>query len=747
MDDGATLSGGGNLTVSAEATRTVTTTVQAGSSGGVAVSPAVAIAIVNNTTTARLGTGNVDVIGGDASITATHAGTVTTTGDATAAGNSVAVGATVAVNVATDTTTASTARGITANGAVNIASNSTINSDAETKASAKGNMSQSDGGMSTDDTTDHEVNGNSDTAGPTLPKAQTSTDQANSTSSSESGGTGSSGVGVAAAIGVNVETDTNTASVGSGVTIIAKGGAVGVVATNQANSTAKSTGTALDPNSKANIGAAVGLDVATVANQATIGSGAIVKGQGITVLAQLPAGQQNDYIVWGLAAAGGKDDVGVAGSIGINVLTLSSTASVGSGAALTSSGGITVDAANTLGLQNLAVSGGLGTKVGVGASVVVNVISNTTHAFIDSSASADAADAISVDANSTFAPLVVNIPFINYNPQITSVSIAGAVSSGNAAIGGSVVVDVLTMNTDAWIGSGAQINQNIATVAKAGQGVSVTATDNYNIVNAAGGLGAAGGTAGIGIGIVVDVITRDVEAHVDPSANIKAGQNVVVNASSSQTLLDIAASVGAAGTAGVAGSIAVLVITNPAGGGTKGFIDSNAVVHAGGNMTVDATDASNIQLYAGGLAFGGTAGVGVSATVLVKTTAVDAYIGQGANVQANGSAGLSVAASQPDTLTTVAVAGGGGGTAGVAGSASVNVVNETTDAYLDQSAVVTGSNASVAASNLTKIVGAAARWPSAAPPASARASMSRSSPRIPRPGWPHWPMSMSGTMC
>ena len=67
------------------------------------------------------------------------------------------------------------------------------------------------------------------------------------------------------------------------------------------------------------IGAAVGLNVETVDSEASVGSGASVSGSGITVEATTPSGD-NQFIVWALAAAASKNDASVAASAGIQVL-------------------------------------------------------------------------------------------------------------------------------------------------------------------------------------------------------------------------------------------------------------------------------------------------------------------------------------------------------------------------------------------------------------------------------------------
>ena len=57
VSDGASLVGGRNITVTATAARTVTTTVEAGTTGGTAITPAVALALVlDDTATAYVGT-------------------------------------------------------------------------------------------------------------------------------------------------------------------------------------------------------------------------------------------------------------------------------------------------------------------------------------------------------------------------------------------------------------------------------------------------------------------------------------------------------------------------------------------------------------------------------------------------------------------------------------------------------------------------------------------------------------------
>ena len=733
VNDGAGLTGGNNLNVLASSNRTVTSTVAAGSAAGVAVSPAVAISYVNNTTTAQLGTtsGSPLSLAGNATIQATHTGSTSATGDADAAGNKVAVGATIGVNIANDNTNATTNRDITAAGFVTIASQSTLTSTAEMKASTKGNdPNQSSNSDSQASSQTNNNLSNQGQSGVSLPKAGDQTSSASSNASSESG-TGSGGVGVAAAIGVNWATSTNTASIGNGVRVTASGGPAKVSAANATSATAKATGTSLNltqNESKVNVGAAVSLNVPNSHNSAIVGSNAVLTGHGITVEAVTPAASApNTFIALGVAASGGNSQNGIAGSIGINVINLSAEANVKSGADLESSSGIVVNATSPIALQSVAASGAFATGNAVGAAVAINVVNNTTEAYIGNNGTANATGAIGVTATASIVPIKVD-PGISVIPQsvlptVTAGAISGAAGMGDAAVGGSVIVEVLTLNTHAYIGQSARINQASGLAHGPAQSITVAAQDDTTIQNGAGSLAVnVGGDVGFGIALDVEIINKNTYAYIGSSTLAQAGGDVTVQATSTEPIFSVGASAGVStGTAGAAGAILVVVLDQGSNSseGTYAYIDNGASVQASGSVVVAAADnadpSNKLQLYAGGLAFGSTAGVGLANTTLVKTLVLDAHIGQGANVSAKGQAGLAVTATTQENLTTIAVAGSGGGDAGLAGSATVNILNQTVHASIDQGATVDasqtgGSNPNsvqVIATDLTQYLGVA----------------------------------------
>src|SRR5258708_14203201 len=72
VENGATLTGGGKLTVSADFHHDVQTEDKAGSAGGIPISPPVSLAIVSDKTTAYLGTGAQITVTGDVTISDTE---------------------------------------------------------------------------------------------------------------------------------------------------------------------------------------------------------------------------------------------------------------------------------------------------------------------------------------------------------------------------------------------------------------------------------------------------------------------------------------------------------------------------------------------------------------------------------------------------------------------------------------------------------------------------------------------------
>ena len=232
---------------------------------------------------------------------------------------------------------------------------------------------------------------------------------------------------------------------------------------------------------KADIAAAVGLNVEELKNEAIVGEGSTVESAGpeagITVSAVTPGGLSNIFLVWGLAGAGGQSKADVAASIAVQVIGYDDTATVGAGSKLVSKGGVEVSATDPLVIQDLALAGGL--SIGgsaVGGSIAVNVLeADVTLAAIESSASkptvVQAAGKVAVRATTSLLPMAPDITDLKFEgerlpggaegivPPLSSIAIGAAASSEKVAVTGSFVIDVDTFRTEALIGEAAQVSQ------------------------------------------------------------------------------------------------------------------------------------------------------------------------------------------------------------------------------------------------------------------------------------------------
>ena len=766
--DGVSLTGGHDVTISATSERWISTVAEAGSKGGTAISPAVAL-VVNSgeNATARLGTGPTLDISGALVIAAVHTTDLTETqanGDVKS--TNVGIGMALALPIVIGwTTLAELARNATVESAA-ITAESRIAVLAQANASSVGQEKTST--TKSADTTATDTVKNDPNAGgkgaDALPKANDAAKSGSSASSAQSG-QGSSSVGIAAAFGVAWVQATNMARVVGGITITATGPVL-VGAYQLTEITARGTGTALNTDADSTgFGIGVGFAYLDIASSALVGTNTTLTGDDITVEATTPLDDttgdplENTVTVWGIAAAGGKGDPQIAGSAGIIVVAYVTTASVGAGSTLTSTGDLTVRADNPMGMQNLALAAGLALNgQGVGAAIAITVLTGvTTTAAIESSVASptttNAPGSTTVEATAHLSPLpfdiindlladfadtIKDLPVVGMDsletPPFSSVALGGGAGSGDLGVGGSFIVIVGNRTTDAHIGAAARVNQtNHGTTS---QTVSVLARDDVDMILIAGGIGVSTKGTGVGVAVIVAVTNQDVRATVGNGVRIWSGGDVTVRAISTDPVLAAAASLGVAKDTGAAGSFIVIVQNQGSGApGTRATVGGGSAVAdrvtitAAGNLEVSARrsiddngDATPIRLYAGGLAIGaGTAGVGVAASVLVRASRVLATIGQGATLDASAltggtTPGLLVSASQLGDIMLIAVAGGVGRTAGIAGSATIDVLTDVTtasigaDSQVNQASLLAGTpgrqDVVVIATDHTTIVGA-----------------------------------------
>jgi Ca2+-binding RTX toxin-like protein len=314
----------------------------------------------------------------------------------------------------------------------------------------------------------------------------------------------------------------------------------------------------------------------------------------------------------------------------------------------------------------------------------------------------DAKETITIQANSSLAPVRIDLPLLpeDKDPEITGMAVGGAASKEKPAVAGSVVVNVFVLDTHAYIDNHAQINQMDDLLPGNDQSLILRATDITRVKNIAGGLGVSAGTAGLGIGLDVTVIDKDTHAYIGTCTMIDAAGDLTIQATSRENVLSIAASFGVAlDGGGVAASLSVLVPTTTTyayTGSPDTEVSQTNDINVGGNVTLSALNTTDYDLYTGGLAFGTDAGAGISLTILVKTHSVKAIIDQ-SNVVAGGDVELTATSS--GTIFTLAIAGsasaskaeGGGVSFAGTASGSGNVIRSTVEAVITTGSTVTTS--------------------------------------------------------
>src|SRR5262249_44010693 len=138
----------------------------------------------------------------------------------------------------------------------------------------------------------------------------------------------------------------------------------------------------------------------------TIASGAVVQAHGLKLTADNQPAGVNTFTATATSGAAGTD-VGVAGSFAFNyVPTNESKALIQGGASVDAGGGdVTIDAKNTSTATATALPAGhgvTGAKLGVGASVALNVLpKNTADAEAQDSSALTNAGAVTVSATGT----------------------------------------------------------------------------------------------------------------------------------------------------------------------------------------------------------------------------------------------------------------------------------------------------------------------------------------------------------
>jgi hypothetical protein len=694
-EDGATLTAGAGLAVSATSDLSTVTEASAGAAGGIAVDASVALALLNQTTTARIGTGNALSMGAGAiSVAATGTGTQSAKSTGENKSGKVGVGASAAIilgNGASDgallntsTTTASLARSVTAAGSLAITAASTRTYDAHASATAGGGVfSQSD--QKKNDTT-----GGTATSSDSLDKTKDSQRDQN-------GNKNGSKVTVAAAAGIATAQDAVTAELGAGLSVTTAG-AVTIGATNTAGVAASGSGVAENPQSKVGIGVGVGLGILNNKTAARVGNGASITAGSVAVTAASRENADGAYLrrltALGISGATGSS-VAVAGSLAVGISTGRTDALLGDNVTVTSGGAVALSVDNTSQLSAKALAGAAttGSGAGVGASIAVVVSEKEYGAGMGANANITAGSlAVTarnhrIDAGNAFS-------FVNFDDwdavssTLTSAidgkilgdsnyyveAIGGAASQG-VAVQGSFGVMVFGDTLAAGIGANSTVNAGTGTVELKAEG-------DFFAQDVSGALAASTSSAAVGVSSSVIVSSGVTTATLGDGARITSAGAFDARAQARQDIWVLAASASAASSAGVAGVATVITSSNR----VEALMGRGArvTVSGAGAVALNAKNDFDTFSLAAGLGAAGTAGVGAAASVVTVNNITRAALADGTSAanraEINTAGAITIAADATASGRTYTAAGGAAGTVGAGAGAGVYVLGTTTEA-------------------------------------------------------------------
>ncbi len=389
----------------------------------------------------------------------------------------------------------------------------------------------------------------------------------------------------------------------------------------------------------------------------------------------------------------GADSFAAGGSVTLNTINDNIIAAITNAPQVTAAGTVTVAAEDSPTITSGAGYIAVASSVAIGASVALNDIGGEDVAKIESSTVTSTSGSVAVQVDSTNG--------------ITDAAIGGG-GAGTVGIAGSVAVNTIEKSADAHIHGGAVTAANAVTV------IANTTNSETSVV----GTLTLGGTAGIGGSAVITTLKSQTKAYIDGGAQVRGKAHgtvsvpladgsgnselvggVVVIAQSTEDLKVYTANLAGGGTVGVAATVSIEII----GDTTQAYIDgstvnaNNASDNRGQGVRVRALNVTHVDTNAGGLAAGGTAGVGATCDVELLGNTTQTYLADSAQVNAR--AGVQVTAYDEESVLAIVVSGAGAGAVAVAGNVPIINVSSTTETYVQNSTVTAGGDLDVTATS------------------------------------------------
>lgn len=327
-------------------------------------------------------------------------------------------------------------------------------------------------------------------------------------------------------------------------------------------------------------------------------------------------------VLAGNASVGGV--AGVGGSVVVTSVTNTTTARL-TNVDTAARGTTLVSADNYTDVVTYAASGNLGGYLGAGGAVTVNGVRNTTQALVDERNGGTTR----VNSDAAFETASQDVRVVAVDEARTEAKL-GAVSAGLVAgVGASIDVTTIRNTTAAGLGDGVEVH--------AGRDVRVEA----NGTRSADSVVAAAGGGAIGVQGAVSVINIGAAISGEAAAEAKNTSSAVTTQISGSKLQGVLGNSSQAARAKGAsdaktGSLSVardFDATVPVTAATRAAIGGGAQVSAGGDLQVTATETSDAGITAGAVA-GGLASIGGAVGFANVRNDAIADVGPGARVGA-----------------------------------------------------------------------------------------------------------------
>ena len=426
------------------------------------------------------------------------------------------------------------------------------------------------------------------------------------------------------------------------------------------------------------VGLTAAVEVVDKKVEASVGDGAIVKGDTLTVKADNTS--ESVTIAAGLGAGG---TVGLAGAASETFVTHTTDAHVGKGAQVDVANGADILAHSNFTQRATAGSAGGGGTVGMGISNATVSLHAVTKAYADDGAVISGGNQVKISADHT--------------TDLTYATFAGGIG-GTVGLSGNAAVNIIDTETKAYTGKSSALSAD-----EAGDGISITATDTTKLHGGNGGtaIGISGGGAGVAVGVTN--LKKNTSAYADQNAKLDSKGQVAISAKNKEDIENVTVQVAGGAYAGLAGAVNVMNLS----ASTKAYTDTGVQINPankasgryGGNVSIKADHALKMTSAVGGAAASGGASGGAAVDVANIKTQTNAYIGDSNTIDTKGD--VSASAKDEVTLNSQAYAASIG-MAGLSGSISVYNIGSAT--FDDKDHILSGKNADGQDEDLTSWV-------------------------------------------